>query len=278
MVGCGTCGTSDEFLFYCEYCRGRFCEAHQAPEAHSCLVGPVETGGIENESPPSADRTDVDAPRDETPPPPATSEGAWPRGWRPSAPVLVGVVAVLVLAAAGIGFALVGPSLDTAGLPAVGGIGDDSTSPSETVNRTAVEHRLFDGLNERRNEQGMPPVTYDGDLAAIAAYHSTDMADRSYVGHVAPDGETVRDRFDGFGYECTGASELVLYTIFGRDVEVEGDTLRFETEAELADGVLELWFRSSPHRTALLTDDWAAVGVGVVVTPEGGVYVTLTAC
>lgn len=124
----------------------------------------------------------------------------------------------------------------------------------------------------------MSSLTYDSRLSEIAAYHSRDMAANNYTGHTAPGGETVDDRFQRFAYRCDAVGELVLFTIYGQDLEYNGTTLDLGSPSNLAEGVVGVWRASPSHRGALLSESWERVGIDVAITDDGRVYVTLNAC
>lgn len=50
------------------------------------------------------------------------------------------------------------------------------------------------------------------------------------------------------------------------------------SERALAELVVRSWLRSQGHRETLLDAGYGAQGVGVVVAPDGGVYVTQDLC
>lgn len=317
MVGCEVCGAADRFLYRCEHCGGQHCEEHHPGDAHHCDEAPVDTSVIdwgpppddleeptfeaepprpqeqtpvepafEAETPQTQEQTPVD-PRVE-PEPSQTQERTpveptLPRAIdvvRPSSRVLVALILLLLASAAALGaYALADPYLPDAEIPGFGGSGEGEPAGAvEPVNETAVERLVIQEVNRFRSAQNRSMLSVDPELGTIARYHSEDMATGNYTGHVAPDGETVADRFDRFGYPCESPSEFVLFTEYGREIDLGETTTTFETQAELADGIVRLWRRSPPHREALLAASWERVGVGVVVTPSNRVYVTLNGC
>lgn len=280
MAECGVCGRGDQFLFVCEHCRNQFCDEHHSPGAHSCDAAPIMTAVHPDTSQSS---TSGAATKTGSSLPSRSSVADRLRSQKliPSATVLGLLIGAIFIGAVA-GFALTelrpmgqgpGELLEDAN-PLAGG----DTPAASAINETSVERRVTGRTNELRRSAGVQPAEYAPALAEIAQYHSRDMADRNYTGHVAPDGETVSDRFERFGYTCQAPSELVLRTELGRTIETANGSLRFTTNRELAAGILELWQQSEAHRKALLTPSWRRVGVGVVVTESDRVYVTLNAC
>lgn len=273
MVACDVCGASDLFVYECQHCGGRFCGEHQAVGQHDCTEAPVETNivvGTESAPEPTAQRSGTTSKR-----------RRFRRAWLPSTRVTLYIVAILLILGVGIGgVALFEPSL--AGLlPAeldglLTGVGNPDSASA--LNETSVERLVADRVNAFRFDHDVSQLAYDPALAEIARYHSEDMADRNYTGHVGPEGETVADRFERFGYSCSAPGELILFTQYGREIETLNGTVRFDDESELATGVLNLWRQSPSHREALLTTTWEHIGVGVAVSDDDWVFVTLNAC
>lgn len=169
-----------------------------------------------------------------------------------------------------------------------------STSTPATaagLDRARVERLIHQHINEVRQERGLQPIAFDTDLRAIARYHSEDMATAGYFAHTAPDGETVGDRYDRFGYQCrvsvggnryaTGG-ENIAKTYYQTRIRLDdGSTIEYESADALAAGIVSQWMHSPPHRENLLQPYWTAEGLGVAFSEEGGhmaVYATQDFC
>jgi uncharacterized protein YkwD len=164
------------------------------------------------------------------------------------------------------------------------GSGPRSATPSDEsgpFDRAALEREIHSQVNEERRRRGLDPLEFDPELREIARYHSADMAENGYVGHTSPDGETVADRYDRFGYDCRVSLADGGYSTGGENLyrtAYAGQTL---SRTELADRAVDGWLSSPGHRENLLRDDWGREGVGVVVDVEGDVvrvYVTQNFC
>lgn len=121
-------------------------------------------------------------------------------------------------------------------------------------------------------------MTHDSRLAAIAQYHSEDMAATGYAGHRSPGGETVGDRFAAFGYDCAVSGEVVQYVRSDRPTQTDGGSVGYETDDELAREIVANWDRSDRHAAFLRNESWTAHGVGIAVDDDGTVYVTQNTC
>lgn len=295
MVACGVCEASDQFVFQCQHCMGQYCQDHRATEDHHCIVNPTEERVFSQpETRPSTERPEtVRQDSGFTLPEfglpdfvlpdfgPVRQRSDEVRDQLPNSRALFILTAFLLSFGLIFGsVAIYSPTIRDAlsDDPLGPTSGDAPVVPAGELNETSIERMVAAEVNEFRTRQSTGEVDYATGLAEIADYHSQDMATRDYTGHVGPEGETVTDRFDRFGYDCDSPSELVLFTQYDQPFETSNGTMRFTNESELAAGILELWLRSSPHRKALRSESWDSIGVGVHLTDENRVYVTLNAC
>ena len=188
-----------------------------------------------------------------------------------------------------------GPLEDVSDLAEVGAVGVSDTesgsatnsttntsipsSNSEQLNGTRIEYLVHQGINERRAAHGESNLSFDTGLRSIARYHSADMANRSYFAHTGPNGETVTDRYEKFDYQCrvsmdglryaTGG-ENILYTYYDAPVKMENRTVEYDTQKELARGIVNGWMNSTEHRENLLKPYWENEGIGIYIEEVDG--------
>ncbi|ADB59508.1 SCP-like extracellular [Haloterrigena turkmenica DSM 5511] len=162
---------------------------------------------------------------------------------------------------------------------------DDETDDgsSDEIDRAALERYVHEAVNEERTARGLEPLEFDTELRDIARAHSEDMAERGYFAHVDPEGNDVTDRYEQAGYECnangyTGGENLAQTWYDTPVVNDDGETVRYETEQELADGIVTQWMNSPDHRENLLATQWENEGIGVYVTDDNRVFVTQNFC
>ena len=137
-----------------------------------------------------------------------------------------------------------------------------------------VERLVLESINEIRTERGkrsLRPLAVDSPVRTAARGHSEDMATREYFSHTSPDGEGIGKR-----YSCT-PSENIAMTYIDRRVRTENGTEVYDSEAELAEGLVRLWMNSDPHRKNLLRE-YESSGVGVYITESREVYATHVFC
>ncbi|MCU4971649.1 CAP domain-containing protein [Halobacteria archaeon AArc-m2/3/4] len=149
-----------------------------------------------------------------------------------------------------------------------------------TFSSADVEDFVHLKVNEKRAERGLDPLDWDGTVASVSRAHSADMAEREYFSHENPDNESPFDRFQDVSGYCRGYGENIAMTWADQRVQKPSgdDTVRYRTPEELAEGLVEQWMNSPPHREAILSDTWDRGGVGVYLSGEGQVYATHNFC
>ncbi|WP_207587808.1 CAP domain-containing protein [Halomontanus rarus] len=149
-----------------------------------------------------------------------------------------------------------------------------------TFSAADVEDFVHLKVNERRTERGLEPLDWDGTIASVSRAHSADMSEREYFSHENPNNESPFDRFQDVSGYCRGYGENIAMTWADQRVERPSgdDTVRYRTPEELADGLVEQWMNSPPHREAMLSDTWTRGGVGVYLADDGQVYATHNFC
>lgn len=144
------------------------------------------------------------------------------------------------------------------------------------LDQETVELAAHETVNEHRS-----PIKYSGQLARIARYHSWDMARRNYYSHESPDGDSAKDRYKRFGYDCDwGAAENIVKTWAFTDIKgPDGNTVQYTSAEELGRGIVEEWLNSPDHKDILMKSDWSVEGIGVWWVKDktyGGVRVYAT--
>jgi uncharacterized protein YkwD len=157
---------------------------------------------------------------------------------------------------------------------------------SDRLNETRTAHLVHKYLNEQRAAHGRAPLEYDPTLAEIAANHSRAMAARGQTSHRSAAGLNVTERYDQAGYQCDSAQRanrtLTPETVGTTQIYTVLETTRgqefYNTERELAQGIVTKWMQSERTRERLLHSDWRVDGVGVQIRDDDTVYVTQDYC
>jgi uncharacterized protein YkwD len=114
------------------------------------------------------------------------------------------------------------------------------------------ERFLFDSTNRERATRGLPEISWDDALAASAAQHADQMADRQTLSHQFPGEPNLASRV-----VQAGASFIAL----AENVALAPTAAELHTE----------WMNSPPHRANLLDPDLNMIGIAVVAR-DGELY------
>jgi len=111
--------------------------------------------------------------------------------------------------------------------------------------------------NEKRASEGLSPLRQDPLLSQAALAKGTDMLNRDYWSHVAPDGTEPWSFFANVGYEYKYAGENLA-----RDFSNPKDAV-------------DAWIASPTHRANMLSPKYNDIGVAVVEGELNGVDTTI---
>jgi uncharacterized protein YkwD len=118
--------------------------------------------------------------------------------------------------------------------------------PQAGLNAADGERRMLALVNHDRAAGGLPPLRWDGKLAAVARAHSRDMAEHDFVAHLSPRTGSALDRAQRAGLQPT-----LIFENVGRAYSAD--------EAETG-------FMASPgHRGNLLDRRATRIGIGIVL-------------
>lgn len=148
---------------------------------------------------------------------------------------------------------------------------DDASVENRTAREIRLERLIHERVNQRRQRHGLQNLTWSAELATVARYHSTHMANRSYFAHTSPSGESLGDRYAAFGIGCAGGENLGYVRYSGISY---GDE-------EIAERIVTGWMDSPGHRENVLRSRFDAEGIGVAIVERGGythVYATQNFC
>ena len=98
--------------------------------------------------------------------------------------------------------------------------------------------------NNYRAENGLAPLSWDDNLAAVAQMHCDDMQTRDYFDHNTPEGKTPFERMTDYG---------IVYLSAGENLAVGYPT---------PESVMEGWMNSESHRQNILNPTFKYMGVG----------------
>jgi uncharacterized protein YkwD len=123
----------------------------------------------------------------------------------------------------------------------------------------ALEATFHQQVNEFRASQHLIRLRRLVEIDRVARAHSEDMARRSYLSHVSPEGRNPVDRL-----HQGGVSGFTLAA------ENAGMTSRPDPNGEIFQG----WLHSADHRRNLVAPPFNATGIGVARAADGTFYYT----
>jgi uncharacterized protein YkwD len=128
-----------------------------------------------------------------------------------------------------------------------------ATACSGGTTLSSYEQRILDLHNLARARYGLPLLCVHPALTEAARSHSQDMLDRDYSSHTSPDGETVKERLERFGYTLSG------YSYYGC-----GENIYHAYGSNSGpDSCFNWWMSSSGHKANILNKNFRDVGIGV---------------
>src|SRR5215213_968850 len=123
-----------------------------------------------------------------------------------------------------------------------------------------LEKLAFALINQKRAENGLPPLAWSDEVAKLARLHSENMVKFNFFSHKGMDGKMVDGRADSLG--------LTRWTAMGENIAYNRG---FKNPIETA---VEKWMLSPTHRENLLNDSWKETAVGIAVTDDGTFFFT----
>lgn len=181
------------------------------------------------------------------------------------------VVAIVLLLVVVVGFSATGGASQAVATLDLFGTAQNGPGPVPTTTApepAELEASVFEEINRTRVTSGSTALERVENLSRIAAYHSSDMAERGYAGAESPGGENVTDRFERFDVTCDRAAQMVLWV----------DGANATEERDLAQSIVEQWRSSEEHVTVLENEQYTRAGVGVTRAQDDRLYVSLAVC
>ncbi len=156
------------------------------------------------------------------------------------------------------------------------------------INIAKLEAQIHTLINQERKRKGLKPLAWNAALSRIARTHSRDMARRDYFNHYSPEGRDFLWRYERAGFSCgirigntiyTGAENILQNNLFDSVTTVNGvPYYDWNSQKKIAETSVRGWMKSPSHRKNILIPHWRSEGIGVVVAPDGKVYITQNFC
>lgn len=135
---------------------------------------------------------------------------------------------------------------------------DSKTISSSTI--SALELKVFELINIKRRANGLIPLVWNKQIAAMARLYSESMAINNFFGHSGLDGKNIDERADDF--------RLGKWKIIGENIAYSRGYLL------MVERTTESWMKSLGHRKNLLNKQWKETGVGIAVRNDGTYFFT----
>jgi hypothetical protein len=174
------------------------------------------------------------------------------------------------------------PTATPTATPAPNASTPDPFDPA-SVDAAAVEAAIDSAVDAFRSGAGRGPLDREARLDAMAEFHSDNMAGQGYPAHDAAGYTTVEryEQFDRFSH-CRVPSDGNSGVRTGEEIELVGrielDTDDVPDEGEIAAAMVAEWRADGDEERKLRYRNADRAGIGVNVTEEAHVYVTLDLC
>jgi len=152
-----------------------------------------------------------------------------------------------------------------------------TAAPSDGPTGRLVRQAFVEKLNSFRSANGRAEVSVSTPLTKASVSHAEDMAARGYFDHASPSGETVEDRLQAEGRQCSRPGENIAQTWWRESLRGAGPDY-IDSDEALAEALLVQWKNSPGHREIMLQAGATDVGLGIGLTEEDKVYATMVIC
>lgn len=132
-------------------------------------------------------------------------------------------------------------------------------APGYAQHSQSVEQRVFQAINQVRQENKLLPLKWNAKIAEVARSHSRRMASRRFFSHEDPQFGGPSDRLSAAG---------IAWRMCGENIFEE------HGEADPVRSAVRGWMASSGHRKNILTRGFTYTGVGVAIGRDGSYTIT----
>lgn len=147
------------------------------------------------------------------------------------------------------------------------------------LNVTYVENRVLLRVNSHRGNQSTGSLVHDEELSKIARYHSYRMVVANFYDHVDPKIGGPSIRMNRMGYNCPHKIGENIHAVpYNATLDRWNQTFDLSTEDGIAEFIVESWNHSRPHRIGMLDEEYEVAGVGIFVSKDGRILVTMEFC
>lgn len=132
-------------------------------------------------------------------------------------------------------------------------------APGYSQQRQSVEQRIFQAINQVRQENKLAPLIWSAKIADVARAHSQRMATKRFFSHEDPKFGGPDNRLSVAGIAWRRCGENIFEEYGQRDP---------------VQSAVRGWMQSSGHRKNILTREFTHTGIGVAMGHDGGYTIT----
>lgn len=132
-------------------------------------------------------------------------------------------------------------------------------APGYAQHAQSIEQRIFQAINQVRQENKLPPLKWNTKISDVARSHSMRMVTKRFFSHEDPKfgGPDNRLSMAGIAWRRCGEN---IFEEYG-----ERDPVRSAVRG---------WMQSSGHRKNILTREFTHTGIGIAIGRDGGYAIT----
>lgn len=123
----------------------------------------------------------------------------------------------------------------------------------------SIERRIFEAINQVRQENKLPALKWNAKIAEVARSHSSRMASKRFFSHDDP-------KFGGPDNRLSAAG--IAWRLCGENIFEENG------QADPVRAAVRGWMQSSGHRKNILSRGFTHTGIGVALGRDGTYTVT----
>ena len=131
--------------------------------------------------------------------------------------------------------------------------------PGSAERAQTLEQRIFQAINQVRQENKLAPLKWSARMAEVARAHSARMATKRFFSHEDP-------KFGGPDNRLSTAG--IAWRLCGENIFEE------HGEADPVRSAVRGWMQSSGHRKNILTRGFTHTGIGVAIGRDGTYMIT----
>lgn len=129
-----------------------------------------------------------------------------------------------------------------------------ATIISEFVSMSSDQRQALKLLNDDRKKRNLAPLQFNSHLSKLAESYARDMIDRDFFSHRNPEGQSPFDRMQ---------ERQIIFNYAGENIAFN----------ESVYAAQQAFMHSPKHKANILNQNYTQVGIGVVKSSTGRVYV-----